>query len=167
MVGYSVPDTDLFAKSLLRVEAGSKGKRKKLDLLVLVNPDCDARRRFVSLIEGALERTTRILEFESLAHLVQFWVRNAAGRRGRRLSSDFMRPLRPSPELARIVGQEPLSRTEITKRVWAYIKRNGLQDNANLRMINPDPTLGTVFGSDEPLSMFEMTKALSRHVTRP
>lgn len=66
VVGYSVPVTDLFSQSLLKVEAGSKGKREKLDALVLVNPDRDARRRFLDIVRNGLESGTRVLEYESL-----------------------------------------------------------------------------------------------------
>lgn len=69
VIGYSVPETDLFSKSLLKVEAGSKAKREKLDLLVLVNPDRDARHRFVELINGGVEPKTKILEYRNLEEL--------------------------------------------------------------------------------------------------
>lgn len=66
VVGYSVPVTDLFSQSLLKVEAGSKEKREKLDALVLVNPDRDARRRFLDIVRNGLESSTRVLEYESM-----------------------------------------------------------------------------------------------------
>ncbi len=66
VVGYSIPQTDLFSQSLLKVEAGSKLKREKLDALVLVNPDRDARRRFLDIVRGGLESSTRVLEYESM-----------------------------------------------------------------------------------------------------
>ena len=66
VVGYSVPETDLFSRSLFKVEAGSKGTREKLDLLVLVNPDPRSRRRFIDIVSGGFEPRTRVLEFENL-----------------------------------------------------------------------------------------------------
>ena len=69
VIGYSVPPTDLFSKSLFKAEAGSKEKREKLELLVLVNPDTDARKRFIDIIRGGIENSTRILEYESLKEL--------------------------------------------------------------------------------------------------
>jgi len=78
VVGYSVPDTDLFSRSLLKVEAGSKEKREKLDLLVLVNPDRDARRRFLDLMRGGIESSTTILEYDVLSELDHLLRRNRA-----------------------------------------------------------------------------------------
>lgn len=76
----------------------------------------------------------------------------------------FMRCMTPSPELAAVVGQEPLPRTEVTKKIWDYIKRNGLQDSTNRRMINADPALQAVFAGKKVVSMFEMTKLISDHL---
>ena len=78
VVGYSVPQTDLFSKSLFKVEAGSKEKREKLDLLVLVNPDSDARHRFLSIIREGLETHTRILEYRNLEELHHVLERNSS-----------------------------------------------------------------------------------------
>lgn len=78
VIGYSVPQTDLFSKSLFKVEAGSKEKREKLDLLVLVNPDANARRRFLDVIRGGLETSTRILEYQTLAELCDVFIRNSS-----------------------------------------------------------------------------------------
>jgi len=75
----------------------------------------------------------------------------------------FMKPLTPSPELAAVVGDSPLPRTEVTKRIWDYIKQNNLQDPANKRMINADEKLRKVFGKNQ-VSMFEMTKILNQHL---
>ena len=73
-------------------------------------------------------------------------------------------PVTPSPELGAIVGMEPLSRAELTKRVWAYIKAHDLQDAQDRRQIHADATLKKVLGRDQ-VSMFEMTKLLTQHVT--
>lgn len=75
----------------------------------------------------------------------------------------FMKPLTPSPALAAIVGNSPLPRTEVVKKLWSYIKRNGLQDAKNRRNINADAKLKTVFGKGT-VSMFEMTKIVSKHL---
>ena len=76
----------------------------------------------------------------------------------------FMKPMTPSAALAVIVGSAPLPRTEITKRLWAYIKKNKLQDAVNRRMINADPSLYAVFGGRRQVSMFEMTKLVGQHL---
>ena len=78
--------------------------------------------------------------------------------------SGLFKEVQPSAELAAIVGSTPLPRTEITKRLWAYIKEHGLQDAKNRRMINPDAKLQPVVGGQEQISMFDLPKLLSRHV---
>ena len=75
-----------------------------------------------------------------------------------------MRPVQPDALVAVIVGSKPLSRTELTKKLWAYIKKNGLQDRKFLTMINADDALQAVFGGKKRASMFEMTKFFSQHV---
>ena len=76
----------------------------------------------------------------------------------------FMRPLQPDAALGAIVGNKPLPRTQITKKLWAYIKKNDLQDEQNKRMINADDKLQAIFGGAEQVSMFELTKRVSEHV---
>jgi chromatin remodeling complex protein RSC6 len=76
----------------------------------------------------------------------------------------FMAALNPSPELAAVIGDKPLPRTEITKKLWEYIKKYNLQDSANKRMINGDEKLKAIFGKPQ-VSMFEMTKLVSKHIT--
>ena len=76
----------------------------------------------------------------------------------------FMKPLTPSDTLAAVVGAAPLPRTEVTKKVWEYIKKNNLQDEANKRNINADDKLKAVFGGKKQVSMFEMTKLISGHL---
>ena len=76
----------------------------------------------------------------------------------------FMRPLTPSKELAAVVGEGQLSRAEVTKKIWEYIKREGLQDKANKRVINADEKLLAVFGGKQQVSMFEMIKPVARHL---
>ena len=77
----------------------------------------------------------------------------------------FMKPLKPSSDLAKIVGSSSLPRTEATKKLWEYIKRNNLQDPANKRNINADAALQTVFGGKRTVNMFEMTKLVSKHLS--
>jgi chromatin remodeling complex protein RSC6 len=74
-----------------------------------------------------------------------------------------MKPVTPSAALAEVVGSKPLPRTEVTKKLWAYIKKNKLQDKKNKRMIHADDVLRPIFGKPE-LDMFKMTSAVSKHV---
>ncbi|WP_218918822.1 SWIB/MDM2 domain-containing protein [Lacunisphaera limnophila] len=75
-----------------------------------------------------------------------------------------MKPVTPDAALAPIVGSNPLPRTELTKKLWAYIKKHGLQDKKNKRNINADAALKVVFGGKAQVSMFDMTKLVSKHV---
>jgi|SRR5471032_180122 len=79
-------------------------------------------------------------------------------------SAAFMKPMMPSAALANVVGTSPLPRTEVTKKLWAYIKRKGLQDAKNRRQINADDNLKPVFGGKGQVSMFEMTKLVNKHL---
>ena len=88
--------------------------------------------------------------------------RKSAGRG--RANAAFMAPVTPDSALAAVVGDKPMPRTEVTKRLWAYIKKNGLQDQNNRRMINSDATLKPVLGGKSSVNMFEMTKLVSKHV---
>jgi chromatin remodeling complex protein RSC6 len=76
----------------------------------------------------------------------------------------FMAPKQPDEMLGAVVGNAPIPRTEITKKLWAYIKRNGLQDAKERRMINADDKLKPVFGNKAKVSMFEMTKLVNKHI---
>jgi upstream activation factor subunit UAF30 len=76
----------------------------------------------------------------------------------------FMKAMTPSAQLAMVVGTTPLPRTEVTKKLWAYIKRKGLQDAKNRRQINADENLKPVFGGKGQVSMFEMTKLVNKHL---
>jgi upstream activation factor subunit UAF30 len=82
----------------------------------------------------------------------------------RQPSAAFMKPMQPSPELSAVVGSAPLPRTEVTKKLWGYIKRKGLQDSKNRRMINADDNLRPVFGGSKQVSMFEMTRLVNKHL---
>lgn len=73
-------------------------------------------------------------------------------------------PVQPSADLAKIVGNEPIPRSEVTKRVWDYVKKNNLQDATNRRMINADPQLKVIFGGKDQVSMFEMTALVNKHL---
>jgi len=80
-------------------------------------------------------------------------------------NSAFMKPMNVSPELAEVVGNGPMPRSEVVKKLWEYIKKNGLQDSQNRRNINADANLKKVFGGKEQVSMFEMTKLVSKHLS--
>jgi chromatin remodeling complex protein RSC6 len=82
----------------------------------------------------------------------------------RKPNAAFMKPVQPDAKLSEVVGAKPIPRTEVTKKLWAYIKKNGLQDKKNKRMINADDTLQAVFGGKKTVNMFEMTKLVSKHV---
>jgi upstream activation factor subunit UAF30 len=82
----------------------------------------------------------------------------------RKPNAAFMKPVTPSASLAEVVGTKPIPRTEVTKRLWAYIKKNKLQDANNKRMIKADATLKTVFGGKSTVNMFEMTKLVGKHL---
>jgi upstream activation factor subunit UAF30 len=90
--------------------------------------------------------------------------RKAAKKSARKPNAAFMKPMTPSAELAQVVGSKPLPRTEVTSALWRYIKKNGLQDSKNKRMINADAALKPVFGGRSTVNMFEMTKLVSKHL---
>ena len=80
-------------------------------------------------------------------------------------NAKFMAPLTPSAQLAAVVGSAALPRTEVVKKMWDYIKKNGLQDKTNKRMINTDAKLAPLFDGKSQISMFEMNKYLSKHLS--
>jgi len=84
----------------------------------------------------------------------------------RRPNAAFMTPVHPDATLAAVVGASALPRTELTKRIWDYIRRNGLQDTQNRRMINADDKLRAVFGGEPQVNMFRMTSLVNQHVMR-
>ena len=88
----------------------------------------------------------------------------AKKKSARKPNAAFMAPLTASPALSEVIGNKPLPRTEIIKKIWDYIKKNGLQDKKNRRMINADDKLRTVFGGKEQISMFELAKVVTKHV---
>jgi len=86
-----------------------------------------------------------------------------AGKK-RKPNPAFMRPMTPSATLGAVIGTNAMPRTEVTKKIWGYIKRNSLQDKKNKRMINADDKLKPVFGGKAQVSMFEMTKLVNKHL---
>ncbi len=82
----------------------------------------------------------------------------------RKPSAAFMKPMTISSALSAVIGSGPFPRTEVTKKIWAYIKKHGLQDKKNRRNINADDKLKPVFGGKAQVSMFEMTKLVSKHL---
>ena len=81
----------------------------------------------------------------------------------RKPSAAFMKPMTPSPALAAVIGSKPVPRTEVTKQLWVYIKKNKLQDAVNKRMVNADAKLKEIFGKAQ-VSMFEMAGLIGKHV---
>jgi upstream activation factor subunit UAF30 len=93
--------------------------------------------------------------------------KKAAKKKGgakRKPNAAFMKPMQPSAQLSAVVGSGALPRTEVTKKLWQYIKRKGLQDAKERRMINADDNLKAVFGGKGKVSMFEMTKLVNKHL---
>jgi chromatin remodeling complex protein RSC6 len=90
--------------------------------------------------------------------------KKGGAKKARKPNAAFMAPMTPSAALAEVVGAKAMPRTEVTKKLWAYIKRNGLQDSKNKRMIKADAALKAVFGGKSSVSMFEMTKLVSKHL---
>ena len=82
----------------------------------------------------------------------------------RKPSAAFMKPMQPDGVLAPVIGDKAIPRTEVTKKLWVYIKKNGLQDSKKRIMINADEKLQAVFGGKKQVSMFEMTKLVSKHL---
>ncbi|HEX9787977.1 MAG TPA: SWIB/MDM2 domain-containing protein [Candidatus Binatia bacterium] len=88
----------------------------------------------------------------------------AAKKKKRKPNAAFMKPVQPDAALSAVVGAKPIPRTELTKKLWAYIKKNGLQDKKKKVNINADDNLKVVFGGKKTVTMFEMTKLVSKHV---
>ena len=90
--------------------------------------------------------------------------KTAKKKTARKPNAAFMAPVTPDAALSEVVGSKPMPRTELTKKLWAYIKKNGLQDAKNKRMIKADDSLKAVFGGKSTVNMFEMTKLVSKHL---
>jgi upstream activation factor subunit UAF30 len=88
----------------------------------------------------------------------------SGGHMARKVNKAFMKPMQPSDALAEVVGDKAIPRTEVTKKLWIYIKKHKLQDNKNRRMINADEKLKVVFGGKKQVSMFDMTKLVGKHL---
>ena len=82
----------------------------------------------------------------------------------RKPNAAFMKAMQPSASLSAVIGSNPMPRTEVTKKIWMYIKKNGLQDSKNRRNINADEKLKDVFGGKKQVSMFEMTRLVNKHL---
>ena len=89
--------------------------------------------------------------------------KKAKKKSARKPSAAFMKPMQPDAALSEIIGDKAIPRTEITKKLWLYIKKHSLQDKVNRRNINADDKLKVVFGGKKTVSMFEMTKLVSKH----
>ena len=89
----------------------------------------------------------------------------AAKKTARKPNAAFMKAMQPSPALAKIVGDKPLPRTEVVKKLWAYVKKKDLQDKKERRNINADDLLREVFGGKKTVSMFEMTKLVNDNLS--
>jgi chromatin remodeling complex protein RSC6 len=88
----------------------------------------------------------------------------AQAKKKRKPNPSFMKPMQPDDQLSAVVGNKPMPRTEVTKKIWDYIKKNNLQDSKNKRMINADDKLKPVFNGKRQVSMFEMTKLVNGHL---
>ncbi len=91
--------------------------------------------------------------------------KKVTAKSAKKVNSAFMKPLMISPALAAVVGKGPYARSEVVKKLWAYIKKNGLQDAKNKRNINADDKLKAVFAGKSVVNMFEMTKLVSKHLS--
>ena len=100
----------------------------------------------------------------SLLERQQFAPMPTKKKSARKPNAAFMKPVQPDAMLGAVVGTKPLPRTELTKKLWVYIKKNGLQDKKIRTQINADEALKAVFGGKKSVSMFEMTKLVSKHV---
>jgi chromatin remodeling complex protein RSC6 len=109
-----------------------------------------AKKKAAPKSKGAAKKTTK---------------KAAKKKTARKPNAAFMRPVTPSATLASVVGAKPMPRTEVTKKLWAYIKKNGLQDKTNKRQINADANLKAVFGGKSSVNMFAMTKLVSKHLS--
>ena len=90
--------------------------------------------------------------------------KTAKKKTARKANAAFMKPMTPSAALGEVIGDKPMPRTEVTKKLWAYIKKNGLQDKTNKRMIKADDNLKAIF-KKPTVNMFEMTKLVSKHLS--
>jgi upstream activation factor subunit UAF30 len=93
--------------------------------------------------------------------------KKADGAKPKPANSAFMKPMQPDEALSAVIGHHPIPRTEVTKKIWDYIRKHALQDPADKRMIKADDKLKVVFGGKASVSMFEMTSLINKHLTDP
>jgi chromatin remodeling complex protein RSC6 len=112
------------------------------------------------------QRETVVLSLDALCVFIgdRMAKKTVKKKAARKPNAAFMKPVTPSETLAAVVGAKAAPRTEMTKKLWAYIKKNGLQDKKNKRMINADDKLTAVFGGKGSVNMFAMTKLVSKHL---
>ena len=113
---------------------------------------------------GAKKGSGRSPAVDARAPRRRIRARGRSPRAKRKPNAAFMKPMTISPQLGTVIGTSPMPRTEVTKKLWAYIKRKGLQDSKNRRMINADENLKPIFGGKAQVSMFDMTKMVSKHL---
>ena len=136
-------------KSTARKAAAKKGTRKKAA---------------AKTARKSAAKSTRKASAKSARKTTKKATRKAAPKKKRTPNAAFMRPVQPDEALGAVVGSNAMPRTEITKKLWAYIRKNGLQDAKERRMINADDKLRDVFGGKKQVSMFEMTKLVNKHI---
>ncbi len=136
-------------KSTARKSAAKKGTRKKAA---------------AKTARKSAAKSTRKASAKSARKTTKKATRKAAPKKKRTPNAAFMRPVQPDEALGAVVGSNAMPRTEITKKLWAYIRKNGLQDAKERRMINADDKLSKVFGGKKRVSMFDMTKLVSEHI---
>lgn len=137
-------------KSTARKSAAKKGARKKAAAKT-------ARKSAAKSTRKASAKSARKTTKKATR-------KKAAPRKKRTPNAAFMRPVQPDEALGAVVGTNAMPRTEITKKLWAYIRKHGLQDSKERRMINADEKLARVFGGKKRVSMFDMTKLVSQHI---
>jgi chromatin remodeling complex protein RSC6 len=137
-------------KSTARKSAAKKGTRKKAA---------------AKTARKSAAKSTRKASAKSARKTTKKATRKAAPKKKRTPNAAFMRPVQPDEALGAVVGSNAMPRTEITKKLWAYIRKNGLQDAKERRMINADDKLSKVFGGKKRVSMFDMTKLVSQHIS--
>ena len=136
-------------KSTARKSAAKKGTRKKAA---------------AKTARKSTAKSARKASAKSARKTTKKATRKAAPKKKRTPNAAFMRPVQPDEALGAVVGSNAMPRTEITKKLWAYIRKNGLQDAKERRMINADDKLSKVFGGKKRVSMFDMTKLVSQHI---
>jgi chromatin remodeling complex protein RSC6 len=136
-------------KSTARKSAAEKGTRKKAA---------------AKTARKSAAKSTRKASAKSARKTTKKATRKAAPKKKRTPNAAFMRPVQPDEALGAVVGSNAMPRTEITKKLWAYIRKNGLQDAKERRMINADDKLSKVFGGKKLVSMVDMTKLVSQHI---